>query len=463
MARVDVLKKKEIIDLKIEDLAYGGRGVARYEGKVFFVEDALPGDSVRISVTKIKPDYCEGRVIDLLEPSFHRLDPPCRHFDICGGCKWQNYEYDMQLRYKSEQLLNHLKRIARIETPPVEPIIGARKIYYYRNKMEFSFHRDHDGELLLGLHRAAHFDKVFNIEKCHLQSELSNEIVNYIRQEANRLDLPAYHIKEHKGLLRFLVIKESKFTDEMLVNLVTSDQYSGYEDKVIEMGKALSARFKKIKSLLWTVNSRKTNIARWDSFPPGTKNGLLHGRDHMYEKLGRYRFRISADSFFQTNSYQAQVLFDTIVEYADFNKLDQVGDLYCGTGTIAIYISSFVKNVTGVETISRAVDDARFNAEENGVHNVQFIAADVEDAITEIGKFNKVIIDPPRSGLHPKALKGILKLKPESIIYVSCNPSTLARDIALLTEGGYSLEKAIAVDMFPHTYHIESIARLILK
>lgn len=455
-----VLKKKDVVELQIEDLAFGGRGIAKLDGKVIFAEDGLPGDFTKVMIKRIKPEYCEGRVVEIINPSQYRIEPLCPHFDVCGGCRWQNFEYDKQLEYKAEQLKNNLIRIGGIENPNLEPIIGAKKIYNYRNKMEYSFNQDRNGELLLGLHYAGFFDRVFNVEKCCLQSELSSEIVVFIRDECNRLKLPAYHIRNHQGLMRFLVVREGKFTDETLVNIVTSDQYEGYDDRLLEMGNNLAAKFENINSILWTINSKKANIAIKDMLPPMLNNGIINGRDYIYETLNNYRFRISSDTFFQTNSFQAKILYDTIIEFAEFDKLDEVVDLYCGTGTISIYISSLVKSVVGVELVASSIDDANINAKDNGIHNVEFIAGKVEDVIKELGAFNKMIIDPPRAGLHPKALKGIIEIKPETIIYVSCNPSTLARDIAGFIEVGYKLSKAVAVDMFPHTYHIEAIAKL---
>jgi len=454
------VKKRDVLELHIDDLAFGGMGVAKYDGKIIFVDGGLPGDTARVFIKKIKDNYCEGQADEIIEPSPFRINPVCKHFDICGGCKWQNYEYDMQLKYKAEQLKQNLIHIGKIDNPPVEPIIAARKTYFYRNKMEYSFHQGQNGELLLGLHYAGFFDRIFNIEKCHLQSEQSNEIVNFIRNECRRLDLPAYHIKEHKGLMRFLVVRESKFTDEILVNIVTSDQYNSYDHKMIELGRNTSKKFGQITSMMWTINSRKANIAKTDKLPPMLRDGVMHGRDHIFEKLDPYRFRISADSFFQTNSYQTQLLYDTIIDYSEFKKSDMVCDLYCGTGTITIYISGLVKKVIGVESVETSVEDAKNNASLNGVNNVEFIAGKVEDIVSELGTFDKLIIDPPRAGIHPKALDGIISMRPGAIIYVSCNPSTLARDIEILNRHGYSLKRVVSVDMFPQTYHIESVAKL---
>ena len=455
------MKKKEIIQLHIDDLAFGGRGVAHHEGKVVFVDGALPEDTVEAIILRNKQAFAEAKTIQVLNPSPYRINPVCMHFDICGGCKWQNYQYDMQLKYKEDQVREHLIRIGGIENPPIEKIIAARKSYFYRNKMEFSFHQDRDGSLLLGMHRAGFFDRVFDIEECHLQSKQSNEIVKFVRDECKRLELPAYHIKNHEGLMRFLVVRHGKFTDETLVNIVTGGQYEGYEDKIIGMGQDLAAKVEGISSVIWTINTRKANIAQADMLPPMLDGGVIYGRDHIYEKLNEYKFKISADSFFQTNSYQAQLLYDTVIEFAGFSPTDKVCDLYCGTGTIALYISGMVKSVLGVESVENSVKDAEVNAELNGVKNVEFIAGKVEDMIAELGQFDKLIIDPPRAGIHPKALKGIMANSPKVIVYVSCNPATLARDIAELTQAGYRLERTVAVDMFPHTYHIESVSKLI--
>lgn len=454
------LRKNEIITVGIDDLAFGGKGVAKHEGKIIFVDGGLPGDKANARITKVKPNYCESKIEDIVKPSPFRINPVCEHFDICGGCKWQDYQYNMQLKYKQEQLRQHLIRIAGIDNPTVEPIIAARKTYFYRNKMEYSFHQDTNGDLLLGLHYQGFFDRVFNLNRCHLQSELSSQIVNFVRDECRKLNLPAYHIKEHKGLMRFLVIREGKFTNEILINIVTGGDYDKHAENIIRLGKAIAARFKNINSVIWSVNSRKANIARADSYPPMPDKGMIFGRDHIFEKLNEYKYRISADSFFQTNSFQAQLLYDTIIDYAGFSKNDIVCDLYCGTGTIAIHISGLVKSVIGIEAIESSVIDARSNAELNGVNNVKFVTAKVEDYTGQPGVFDKLIVDPPRAGIHPKALKGIINLSPKVIIYVSCNPATLARDIAGFKEAGYALEKSVAVDMFPHTYHIESVSKL---
>lgn len=455
------MRRRDILRVNIEDLAYGGRGVAKYEGKVVFVDNGLPGDTVDACLTKIRGSYCESYVKELIEPSPQRIKPLCEHFGTCGGCKWQNYDYPSQLCYKEEQLRQQLIHLGGIKEPPTEPIIGAKKLFYYRNKMEYSFGIGESGKLTLGLHHAGSYDKIFDMHSCHLQSESANEILNFVKDECHRLNLPSYNMITHEGLMRFLVVRDGKQTGDIMVNLLTGPNYESHKSAILELGLNLARKFESIKSLHWTVNSQKSNIAKWDKYPEETRNGVLSGNDHIYEQLGHCRYRISPDSFFQTNSYQAQVLYDTVIDFAGFTASDKVLDLYCGTGTIAIYIANLVGSVFGVESVSGAIEDAVLNARENGVSNAKFQCGEVENLINDLGKFNKVIVDPPRAGLHKKALGGIIDMAPPLIIYVSCNPSTLARDVAILIQNGYRLERAVAVDMFPHTYHIEAVTKLV--
>jgi len=452
-----------LISLEITDLAYGGRGVAKHHGKIAFVDNALPGDIVSARIKRKKKSYIEAVAVALEKPSPFRQNPVCAHFGVCGGCKWQNYAYDRQLAYKAEQLKNQLVHLAGIAKPPVEPPIGARKIYYYRNKMEFSFMVGGDDGLVLGLHRSGSFHEIFQLDTCHLQSELSNEIVRHVRAECLRSNLPAYDILNNSGLMRFLIVREGKHTGETMVIFVTSAEFAGHEKKLVDLCESTAAAFPAVGSLFWMINSRKANIARWDMYPPGFSGGLVVGREYICEKLGGYRFTISPDSFFQTNSYQAQLLYDTVIEFAAPKKTDKVLDLYCGTGTIAIFLAGADAQVIGVESEAKAVADARLNAAENGIANVEFICAPVERYIVGAEPADIVVVDPPRAGLHPKALEGILKLDTGKLVYVSCNPATLARDLRIFIENGFELKRTVAVDMFPHTYHIESVSLLLKK
>jgi 23S rRNA (uracil1939-C5)-methyltransferase len=367
-------------------------------------------------------------------------------------------EYAIQKKYKEDQVKEALIHLGGIADPPIEPIIDAKKVYYYRNKMEFSFQVGREGELLLGLHVAGRFRDVFQLTDCHLQSESSNGIVNFVRQRCNELKLPAYDIVKHEGYMRFLVVRDGKFTNEILVNLVTG---AGDYPQIETLANEIGQKFDHVVSVSHTVNSKKANIAK------GDKEKIIFGSDHIHEHLGNRNYRISSNSFFQTNSYQVQRLYDLAVELAQPEKLDNMIDLYTGTGTIAIYFAGLVKNVLGVETVAEAVADAKINANLNGVKNCEFIVADVEEYLGEFSELAEnvdlLMIDPPRSGCHPKALKSILKLKPKKIVYISCNPATLARDIQVLTSEFYSLDRAVPVDLFPQTYHIEAACRLTLK
>jgi 23S rRNA (uracil1939-C5)-methyltransferase len=451
-------RKGETLELEVEDLAFGGRGVARLDGFVVFVEGGLPGDKVMAKVFKIRGNYAESRIEDLLVPSPHRIAPACDHFGVCGGCRWQNLEYSIQKKYKEDQLRESLIHIGGIPDPPVEPIIGAHKIYYFRNKMEFSFHAGDNGETLLGLHIARRFQDVFQLRLCHLQSELSNNIVEFIRQRSAQLGLPPYHIVRHEGYLRFLVIREGKFTDEALVNIVTG---TGEFPQLKVLGEEIGKKFDSVISVSHTVNPAKANIAR------GEKETIIYGTGHIYEQLGEKKYRISANSFFQTNSYQIQRLYDLALELAEPDGSERMIDLYSGTGTIAIYFSNLVKEIIGVETVAEAVADARINARINGATNCEFIVSDAGDFLKQVSqegdKFDLLIMDPPRAGCHPKVVKLISAMKPGKLVYISCNPATLARDLKILTGNGYALEKAVPIDLFPHTYHIEAACRLTLQ
>jgi 23S rRNA (uracil1939-C5)-methyltransferase len=448
-------RKGEIITLEIIDLAFGGKGVAKVENFVIFVESAVPGDTVEAQIQKSRGNYAEATIARLVTPSEHRVAPACEHFGYCGGCKWQHLEYAVQKKYKEDQVRQALIHISGIKEPPVEPIVGAHKIYYYRNKMEFSFHVGEKGEPLLGLHVAGRFQDIFQLNSCHLESEISNEIVRFVRTRSVELGLPPYHIIDHTGFLRFLVIREGKFTGQMLVNIVTGKgDYLALKTLAEEIG----AKFKSVVSISHTVNPEKANIAR------GEKETVLYGSDHIYEQLGAHRYRISANSFFQTNSYQVQRLYDLAVELAQPGRSERMLDLYTGTGTIAIYFSDLVSEVVGVESVPAAIADALANVELNSISNCRFIVSDVADYLKQSAdeKFDLVLLDPPRAGCHPDVIKSLLMLRPKKLVYISCNPATLARDIKEFVDGGYTLDRAIPADLFPHTFHIEAACRLTL-
>ncbi len=446
------------MDLAVESVAFGGQGVARHNGLVIFVQNALPGDQVRARVLKLKPNFIEAETVELTRPSLFRTIPRCSHFGICGGCKWQNLDYAKQVEYKTQQVKEALEHIGGFARPPVQPAFPAEEIYFYRNKMEFSFSVDEHGELTLGLHKAGKFDEVFDLEACFLQSETSNQIVHRLKEFCRREKLSVYDLREYTGFLRFLVIKQAQNTGQILVNLVTTQ---GDGSCLVTLAQELSREFPAIKSVVRNINSKRAQIAI------GEKEELLAGQPYITEKIGPFQFRISANSFFQSNSRQAEKLYSLVVEYAQTQPKDEILDLYSGTGTISFFLAQRAGKVLGVESNYLTVEDARQNAHLNGITNCQFICSQAKDylALARVRKekFEAVVVDPPRSGLHPDVVKNLVELAPPRLVYVSCNPATLARDLKLLCEKAYQLEKVQPVEMFPHTFHIESVSLLTRK
>ena len=455
------LKRGQEIKLKISDLAFGGKGISKKDDLVFFVKDAIPSQEVIAKISKIKKKYAEAYSIETLKDSTDQVNPACEHFKWCGGCTTQQLDYQKQLYYKQKQVSDILNKIGGEKNLDVNTIIGCENTFFYRNKMEYTFSgipwyigdESYD-DVIIGLHVPKRFDKILNINKCHINHEVFNDILKISKEVAVKEKMIPYHVRKHTGFLRFLVIRIGIHTNEVMVNLVTA----GYKPKIIKpLVDALVDGIPNIKSIVNTINNQKSNIAS------GTSK-LLYGNECINEKIGDYTFKISANSFFQTNSYQVKTLYDYIIKTANFKKSDIVYDLYCGTGTIGIYVSSFVKKVYGIEIVKDAIKDANFNAKKNNIKNIAFYDSDIKDFFTnqntKIDKPNVIIIDPPRPGLHPNVVKDIIKLSPSKIIYVSCNPSTQARDVKIFLEDSYKISDIQPIDMFPHTPHIECIITL---
>ena len=455
------LKRGQEIKLKISDLAFGGKGISKKDDLVFFVKDAIPNQEVIAKISKIKKKYAEAYSIETLKDSTDQVNPVCEHFKWCGGCTTQQLDYQRQLYYKQKQVSDILNKIGGEKNLDINTIIGCENTFFYRNKMEYTFSgipwyigdESYD-DVIIGLHVPKRFDKILNINKCHINHEVFNDILKISKEVAVKEKMIPYHVRKHTGFLRFLVIRIGIHTNEVMVNLVTA----GYKPKIIKpLVDALVDGIPNIKSIVNTINNQKSNIAS------GTSK-LLYGDEYINEKIGDYTFKISANSFFQTNSYQVKTLYDYIIKTADFKKSDIVYDLYCGTGTIGIYVSSFVKKVYGIEIVKDAIKDANFNAKKNNIKNIAFYDSDIKDFFTnqntKIDKPNTIIIDPPRPGLHPNVVKDIIKLSPSKIIYVSCNPSTQARDVKIFLEDSYKISDIQPIDMFPHTPHIECIITL---
>ena len=438
------------IELEVTDLSYNGQAVAHDDGKVVFLTAGLPGERVLAEIVKSKPRFDTGYVREIIRKSELRIPARCQHFEYCGGCTWQDLDYRQQLHFKRKQVVDCLERIGKLREVQVHEMIGCAEVFNYRNKMEFSFHTTGDGGFTLGLHKRGHFDEIFDLEKCHLQSDFSNRLVHWVRDFVKAEDIPVYDVKEHTGFMRFLVIRTGKRTGQNMVNIVTNYGEIPQWQKLVKL---LRTSFPELTTIVHNQNGQKSNIAT------GEKERILYGRGFIEERLFDSHFRIRANSFFQTNSIQAETLYRACFEMLDPRKADRVLDLYCGTGSIGILLAPHVQRVVGVELVEDAIRSAQENAALNDVKNITFFHGDVKDYLkSQEGTdqhFETVIVDPPRAGLHPKALRRLLRLNAPKILYISCNPSTFARDAELLVEAGYNLPEVKPVDMFPHTMHIE--------
>jgi 23S rRNA (uracil1939-C5)-methyltransferase len=443
----------EELDLRIDSLAYGGNGVARHDGFVVFVRGGLPGDRVRARVTKVKRGFAEASAEAVLEPSPERVEAPCRHFGVCGGCRFQDLSYEAQIAAKERQVRDALVRIGRIPEPPVESIVPASALYGYRNKLEYSFTAGDDG-VELGFHRAGRWDEVIGIEECLLTTDLGNAIRLAVRDWAREERLEPYDQATGQGYLRHLVVREGRNTGQALVVLVTApgERFeTGYLVDVLR-------RFPEVRSIHWAVNetpAERTNL-------PTT---LLWGEGTIEERILGLRFLLRPTAFLQTNTQMAETLYALAREFAGLSGTENVLDLYCGTGTIGLVLAADAGSVWGVEISEEAVACAIENAELNGIANARFVAGNVgqtlERVAAEAGRPDVVVVDPPRAGLAGKALRRTGALNADRIVYVSCNPTTLASDVKVLREElGYELLRCRPVDMFPHTPHVESVSLL---
>jgi 23S rRNA (uracil1939-C5)-methyltransferase len=453
--------------VRITDIGAEGNALARVDNLVVFVPQLIPGDLVDIKVIKQRKKYLEGRVVKFHEYSPDRIEPRCIHFGICGGCKWQHLPYHLQLQYKEKQVMDNLTRIGKIELPEIKPIIGSSEIFMYRNKLEYTFSdkrwrtkeevisgNKFEKEDALGFHIPGLFDKVLDIEECHLQPEPSNSIKNAVRQYAHKNNLQFFDLREQKGLLRNIVIRNSLEGNVMVIVVFFYDDV----EKRIGLLDFLASEFPQITSLMFVINSKRNDsLNDQDPF-------LYKGENHLIEEMDGLKFRIGPKSFYQTNTRQALELYRIAKEFAGLSGKEIVYDLYSGTGTIANYIAADAEKVIGIEYVEEAVQDAIINSEINGIRNTHFFAGDMKDVLTETfitsnGKPDVIITDPPRAGMHGDVIIIIIRAAPEKIVYVSCNPSTQSRDIQLLSDN-YQVAGVQPVDMFPHTHHVENVVLL---
>lgn len=464
-------RKKILEGVTIESVAAEGKCIARHEGMVIFTKGLVPGDKADLLITRKKKQYLEARPVKIIAYSPERIRPFCDHYGICGGCKWQHLPYHLQLRYKQQQVKDNLERIGKISLPVsgILPILGSEKTEFYRNKLEFTFSDSRwllpdevAGEetldrRALGFHVAERFDRIVDVQKCFLQADPSNEIRNFVRQMAVRENYTFYDVKNHQGLMRNLVIRNSNLGEWMVIVQFGENK----PEEIKNAMNAINTQFPDITSLNYVINTKK-NDTYYDLNIINFK-----GRAFIYERLGDLRFKISPKSFFQTNSRQAEVLYEKTKEFAGLTGSEVVYDLYTGTGTIANFLAEKARKVIGIESIEQAIEDAKENAAFNNIANTTFLAGDAKELFNEAlfaeyGAPDVLVTDPPRSGMHKDLVETIARARPKKIVYVSCNPATQARDIALLADA-YSLEKVQPVDMFPHTHHVENIVLLKLK
>jgi len=481
-------KNRILYQIKVEDYASEGKSIARVDGKVVFIEGAVPGDMVDIRLSKSKKDWAEGKAIHFHEYAPNRVTPFCDHFGVCGGCKWQMLPYKEQLIYKQREVSALLRKIGRVELPEALPIAGADENRFYRNKLEFTFSNrryftpeemekirtavqpaDHvaeerkhilsgiPDEPALGFHVPGYFDKVVDIQTCHLQADPSNAIRNFVREFSIMQGYSYYNLRAHEGWLRTMIVRTSSL-GEVMVNICFG--YDEPSDRSALMNALMNA-FPSISTLLYTINPKK-NDSIYDLEPQ-----VYSGNGYITEKLGKYLFKIGPKSFFQTNTRQAEKLYEITREFAGLTGKETLYDLYCGTGSIGIFCSERAKKIIGVELIDEAIQDARINASMNQVDHATFFSGDVihictDDFFAEHGRPDVIITDPPRAGMHTSLVEKLLDMEAPRIVYVSCNPATQARDLQLL-DAKYRVEKLQAVDLFPHTHHVENVASLVLK
>lgn len=472
--------KQELIlqDVEIIDAGAEGKAIAKVDGMVIFVPFVVPGDIVDIKVFKKKKSYAEGRAIALKKASPKRAELQCPHFGLCGGCKWQNMQYAEQLVYKHKQVKDNLERLGNVDTTMMRPICGSENIFYYRNKLEYTFsnrrwkteeevsaangERIEDEYGALGFHIPSVFDKALNIEHCALQAEPSNQIRLAIREYAVEHQLPFYDIRNHTGFLRNLVLRNTT-TGEWMVVLVVAEM----RDELFPLLDFVATTFPQITSLQYIVNNKMN-----DSYSD-LEVITYKGKDHIEEQMERYNggktlhYKINPKSFYQTNSIQAQRLYSFVAEFADLKGDEVVYDLYTGAGTIALFLADKCQRVVGIEYVEEAIADAKVNATYNGFNNTTFYAGDMakvltQDFIAKNGRPDVVITDPPRAGMHAQVIEQLLITQPRKIVYVSCNPATQARDLEMLSSL-YKVQRIQPVDMFPHTQHVENVVELILN
>ncbi|NND72479.1 MAG: 23S rRNA (uracil(1939)-C(5))-methyltransferase RlmD [Rhodothermales bacterium] len=462
-----MLQRQSILDVSIERFGDRGKSIAHLDGFTIMVTGGVPGDRLKVRIVRKKRRYAEAEIVEVLTPSPLRTEAKCAHFGVCGGCKWQHVKYESQLQAKRDSVRDAMQRIAMIPDAVVEESVGADEIYYYRNKMEYSFGSKRwltraeigtdikfEDSVYGGFHVSGNYSKVLDISQCHLQDPISYELLEAIRSHARRKGWSAWDVRTTTGYLRYLVVRTTTASDDVLVNLVTT----GFDDdKISEVTSLLQEHFPRVSTFVNTSNTGVAQTAYGDA-------NVVFGPGNIVDRIGKYEFEISPQAFFQTNTKQAGRLYEVVLGVGQFAPGDHVYDLYCGAGSISLYLSEYVERITGIEVIASAIENARANATRNGVDNCTFVQGDMlkvlnDDFVSRHGRPDVIVVDPPRSGMHPRVVERLSALRPEKLVYVSCNPRTQARDIELLGSG-WTTGPSHPVDMFPHTHHVENVMLL---
>jgi len=455
MTKTIPVQKNDFIEVVFEDLTHDGAGVAKVDGYPLFVKNALPGERAKIKVIKANKGYGFGRLIEILEPSPHRIEAPCPIYNECGGCQLQHLSYEGQLLAKEKQVRDVLTRIGKLEDVTVHPVLGMSEPWRYRNKAQVPV-GEREGGLIAGFYQQRSH-QIIDMEACLIQQEKNDEVVQAVKQICSKYGVTAYNEERHKGTLRHIMARYGLVTKEVMVVLVTRTQDLPNKDKIIE---EIVEKVPGVKSIVQNINTKKTNVIF------GEETRVLWGEEVIYDYIGKIKFAISARSFYQVNPEQTKVLYDQALAYADLTGEETVIDAYCGIGTISLFLAQKAKKVYGVEIVPEAIADANRNADLNQINNVEFGVGEAEVVIPNWYKAEIVadvlVVDPPRKGCDEALLKTIIDMKPKKVVYVSCNPATLARDLRVLEDGGYRTLEVQPVDMFPHTTHVEVVASIVL-
>ncbi|MBU5593900.1 23S rRNA (uracil(1939)-C(5))-methyltransferase RlmD [Amphibacillus sp. MSJ-3] len=448
------VQKNQTITLSFEDITHDGNGVGKIAGYPVFVSNTLPGETAEVKIIKVKKNFAIGKSLKLIKESPERVAPPCNVYDQCGGCQLQHMSYSMQLDMKRNQVENVLRKIAHLNDIDVKPTLGMDDPWRYRNKVQVPV-AEKDDQLITGFYRRRSHDIIEGMDRCIVTSEVNDQLVELVRKVAEELGIPAYDEQTHRGVLRHIMVRSGEHTGETMIVIVTKTKTIPNQEQLI---KRITDCYPTITSIMHNINPDRTNVIL------GKKTKCLWGQEYIYDTIGKVKFAISALSFYQVNPKQTKVLYDKVLEFANLTGSETVIDAYCGIGSISLFLAQRAKKVYGVEIVPQAIEDAKKNAELNGLTNTEFIVGQAEKVMPrwKAERLNPdvIVVDPPRKGCEESLLKAMIDMNPSRIVYVSCNPSTFARDLVTLTEGGYKLREVQPVDMFPQTLHVECVSLL---